>query len=110
MTGRRKLGLYSPQWHDDDGLWREGFISDEPLDLTTVFSTGSTALMAVAKVVLNTAGLPFITKGEGIAELVGGIRFDGAPSLLTGPLLIQVRGIDAEEARELLKEIHETEV
>ena len=84
-------------------------ISDEPLELTTVFSTGSIALMAVAKVVLNTAGLPFITKGEGIAELVGGVRFDGAPSLITGPMEIQVRGIDADEARDLLKDVRETE-
>ncbi len=81
----------------------------EPLALTTVFSTGSIALMAVAKVVLNTAGLPFVTKGEGLAELVGGVRFDGAPSLITGPMQIQVRGIDANEARDLLKDVRETE-
>ena len=82
---------------------------DEPLALTTVFSTGSIALMAVAKVVLNTAGMPFITRGEGIAELVGGVRFGGNPSLITGPLQIQVRGIDAEEARALLQDVRETE-
>jgi hypothetical protein len=84
-------------------------LSLEPLALTTVFSTGSIALMAVAKVVLNTAGLPFVTKGEGLAELVGGLRFNGAPSLITGPMQIQVRGIDADEARALLEEVRETE-
>ena len=82
--------------------------SPDLLELTTVFSTGSIALMAVAKGVLNTAGIPFITKCEGLAELVGGLRFHGAPSLITGPMEIQVRGIDADEARELLQEIRET--
>ncbi|HEV7365990.1 MAG TPA: DUF2007 domain-containing protein [Gemmatimonadales bacterium] len=84
-------------------------LSPEPLALTTVFNTGSIALMAVAKVILNSAGLPFVTKGEGLAELVGGVRFDGAASLITGPMQIQVRAADADEARDLLKEVRETD-
>lgn len=70
----------------------------EAPELATVFATGSLALLGLAKAVLESAGIPFVTKGE-LIDSAGAERF--------GDLEIQVRREQAEEARALLVDIRE---
>jgi len=72
------------------------------MELVTVFASGNAAEITVAKLALESEGIPFITKGEGVQDLVGLGRLFGGTNLLTGPVQIQVRSEDAELALELL--------
>ena len=77
------------------------------LEVTTVYETGSLALFGLAKALLEAAGIPFLSKNDLGTDLVGGLRFGGMPSLVTGPMQLQVRRDDASVARELLADIQE---
>ena len=59
--------------------------------LVTVLTTGSPALLAVAKSVLQEADIPYVTPGEGLHALYG-----------VGDVKVQVRQADADEARRRL--------
>jgi hypothetical protein len=65
----------------------------ESLELSTVFASRGPGLLGLAKAVLESAGIPFVVKGE----LMSGER--------DGDLQIQVRREQAEEARNLLADI-----
>ena len=89
-------------------------MSDQPsesrgtsFEVTTVYETGSVALFSLAKALLEAAEIPFLSKNELSTDLVGGLRFGGMPSLVTGPMQIQVRREDASVARELLADLKE---
>lgn len=71
----------------------------ERMELVTVFATGDLIQLALAKVALESAGIPFMTQGEGVQRLFGGMK------LLTGPVRIQVRSPDADRAREALADV-----
>lgn len=75
------------------------------LPLVTVFATGNPALIAVAKVILRSAGIPFLTKGEGVQDLIGLGRLFHGLNLATGPMVLQVLLEDADDAKDLLKGI-----
>jgi hypothetical protein len=66
---------------------------DERVELTTVFASRGPALLGLAKAVLESAGIPFVVKGE----LMSGER--------DGDMQVQVRREQAEEARTLLADI-----
>ena len=77
----------------------------KPLQLVTVFASGDPARLAVAKLVLQSEGIPFITVGEGVQDLFGMGRLFGGLNLVTGPVRIQVREQDVAGALEVLSSV-----
>ena len=78
-------------------------------DLVTIFETGDPSLVALAKSLLDSAGIEFAAKGDAIQDLFGLGRFPGGSNLVTGPVVFQVRPEDATEARSLLRELRQDE-
>jgi hypothetical protein len=76
-------------------------------DVVTVFSTGSVALLAYAKSVLDGDGLVYIVNGEYIHNTFGPALWGGSLAFLLGPMEIQVALEDESRARELLTDIKE---
>jgi putative signal transducing protein len=77
----------------------------DPRELVTVFATGDPVLIATAKLVLEAADIRFLTKGEGIQDLIGLGRMFGGFNLATGPVQIQVERRDAARAIEALRDV-----
>jgi len=75
------------------------------LKLVTVMRAGDPASIAVAKSVLQSAGIDFVTKNEFVQDLFGWGRFPSGTNLVMGPIELQVREEDAQDALELLKGI-----
>ena len=75
------------------------------LKLVTVMRAGDPASIAVAKSVLQSAGIDFVTKNEFVQDLFGCGRFPSGTNLVMGPIELQVREEDAQDALELLKGI-----
>ncbi len=73
--------------------------------LVTVFQTGNPMALALAKGALESAGIPFVSEGEGLQDLIGLGRFPGGFNVATGPVKIHVDTRDAEAAREALADI-----
>ena len=76
----------------------------EKIDLVPVFAAGDPVAVAMARALLESAGIPFVTKGEGVQDLLGVGRFPGGFNLATGPVQFLVAREDADEARALLSE------
>jgi hypothetical protein len=74
-------------------------------DLVTIFETGDPALVALAKSLLDSAGITFAAKGEALQDLLGLGRFPGGSNLVAGPVAFQVRPGDAEKAKSLLGDL-----
>ncbi len=74
-------------------------------ELVTVFQTGNPMALALAKGALESAGIPFVSEGEGLQDLIGLGRFPGGFNVATGPVKIQVDVRDAEAAKEVLADI-----
>jgi hypothetical protein len=82
---------------------------DNPdVHLVTVFESGDPALIPLVRSLLDSAGIPFVTKGEGIQDLFGWGRMPGGFSVVAGPVTFQVDEEDAEEARALLEDLNES--
>ena len=80
-------------------------------ELVTVFSTENLGIAAVAKSILEEAGINYNMKDEGIQGLtgVGLITGIGGLDQMAEPVEIQVLQEDAEKAVELLKDVEESE-
>lgn len=78
-----------------------------PNELVTVYTTGNAALIAIAKSILEDAGIPYFAKGEGLQDLFGAGRLGVGFNSAIGPVEIQVAGKNFEEARMLLQELDE---
>ncbi len=74
-------------------------------ELVTVFQTGNPMTLALAKGALESAGIPFVSEGEGLQDLIGLGRFPCGFNVATGPVKIQVDIRDADAAREVLADI-----
>ena len=74
-------------------------------ELVTVFQTGNPIALALAKGALESAGIPFVSEGEGLQDLIGLGRFPGGFNVATGPVKIHVDARDAEAAKEVLADI-----
>jgi len=74
-------------------------------ELVTVFQTGNPMALALAKGALESAGIPFVSEGEGLQDLIGLGRFPGGFNVATGPVKIRVDVRDADAAREVLADI-----
>lgn len=78
---------------------------DRALELVTVFVSGDPVRLAMAKLALESAGIPFLTKGEGVQDLIGAGRLFAGFNLATGPVQIQVPRPEAANARARLQDI-----
>jgi len=77
-------------------------------ELVTVYETGNLGAVAVAKSLLESVGLKYLVKGEGIQDLFGIGRIGSMYNMVTGPIQIQVLKGDAEDARELLADLEDS--
>jgi Putative prokaryotic signal transducing protein len=71
--------------------------SDPPLELVTVLASPDPGLIAVAKSILESAGIRFLAQGEVMRNIWG-----------LEPVLLQVRREDVDDALALLAELKET--
>ena len=77
-------------------------------DLVTVFETGNAALVAVAKSILEDAGIIFSVKGDGLQSLFGfGVMGTGFNPVV-GPVQIQVPPNHEAAAAGLLRDLGES--
>jgi Putative prokaryotic signal transducing protein len=74
-------------------------------DLVTMLASGDPGLVAVAKSVLGSAGIPWMVEGEGIQNLFGIGRLAGGFNPISGPVRLRVLAADAEDARLLLADL-----
>lgn len=76
----------------------------------TIFATGNHGLIALAKSILDDAGIKYYAKNERSEDLIGiGVVGTGFNPLI-GPIELQVLENDAEEAKKLLEELSEGQV
>ncbi len=73
-------------------------------DLSIVFSTGDLAELAVAKLLLDAEGVPYVVQGEGVQNLFGLGSLTGF-NPLTGPVEVRVADHDLQWAREALADL-----
>ncbi len=78
---------------------------DEDLELVTVFEASDGTRVALARLALEAAGIPFVTTGEGVQDYIGAGRLPGGYNLVTGPVRFQVERRDLSDARAALKEV-----
>ncbi len=78
------------------------------LELVTVFKSGNPAIVPLAKSLLESADISFVTKGESVQDVIGWGRFPAGVNFAVGPVEFQVATEDAEEARRLLEDLHES--
>ena len=76
--------------------------SDEPV---TVLESGDPALLAVAKSLLEDAGIQYFAKGEGVQDLFAAGRFGTGFNPFVGPVELQVAADDAAEAKAVLLDL-----
>ncbi len=76
--------------------------SSEPV---TVLETSDAALLAVAKSLLEAARIEFFASGEGMQDLFAWGRFGTGYNPIVGPVRLQVPAEDAEQARDLLRDL-----
>jgi len=75
------------------------------LQIVTVFAAGDPAIIAVARSILESAGIPFTTTGESLQDLFGWGRLPGVTNIVSGPVQFKVAEEDAEEALSLLQDL-----
>ncbi|MCE1163829.1 MAG: DUF2007 domain-containing protein [Bacteroidetes bacterium] len=76
--------------------------------LVSVFKSGHEGVIALAKSILDEAGIEYMVKNEGVQDLVGlGVVGTGF-NPLTGPMNIMVLPENEEYAKELLKGVEES--
>ncbi len=78
---------------------------EELVPPVTVLETGDPALLAVAKSLLEDAGIEYFAKGEGVQDLFAWGRFGTGFNPIIGPVQLQVAADEADEARERLKDL-----
>ena len=73
-------------------------------DLVTVLSSSDPAVIAVAKSLLEEAGIRYFAKGEGLQDLFALGRVGGFNPIM-GPVEFQVPKASEQQARELLEDL-----
>ena len=76
---------------------------DESRGPVTVLETGDPGLIAVAKSLLDSAGIPYFAKGESLQNLFGWGQIGFNP--IVGVVQLQVASDDAEDATALLRDL-----
>jgi hypothetical protein len=75
-------------------------------ELVPVLRTGDPLVVALAKSLLDGAGIDFFVKGEGIQDLFAFGRVGTGFSPITGPAEFQVRRYKEAEARTVLADVY----
>jgi hypothetical protein len=88
---------------------RPDYAAGPPLELVTVVSSGDSGLVAVAKSLLQAAGIQFLVRGEDVQDLFGVGRVFGGFNIITGATQLQVRSEDADDARLVLEDLLESQ-
>jgi hypothetical protein len=78
---------------------------DPNIQMTPVLSTGDQAVIALAKSLLESEGIEYFVRAEGLQDLFGWGRLGFAYNIVAGPAQFVVRNDDAEHARELLSDL-----
>ncbi|MGZ3605162.1 MAG: putative signal transducing protein [Thermodesulfobacteriota bacterium] len=86
-----------------------GQANPEFLKFVTVHETGDPAFIAFAKSILQSEGIKYYIKGEGLQDLFAGGRLGTGFNPVIGAAKIQVDENDVEKAKELLKQIEKGE-
>jgi Putative prokaryotic signal transducing protein len=73
----------------------------------TILETSDSALLGIAKSLLEDAGIEHFVNGEGLQDLFAFGRLGTGFNPIVGPARIQVAAEDAARARELLKDLAE---
>ena len=76
-----------------------------PLQIVTVLATGDPLRMEMAKSLLDSAGLDYWVKGDGLQDLFGAGRLGSGFNFTVGPMLLQVDKSDEADARAILAEV-----
>jgi len=79
---------------------------DSEDQLVSVLRTGDPLVVALAKSLLDGAGIDFFVKGEGIQDLFAFGRVGTGFSPITGPADFQVRRYKETEARAVLADVY----
>jgi putative acetyltransferase len=82
-----------------------GLVTEPDARIVTVYRTGDAALIALARSLLESAGIQYEAKGEGIQDFFAMGRVANSFNIVVGPVEIQVEERDAEEAAALLKDL-----
>jgi len=77
------------------------------IEFVTVLTTGNPAILAVAKSILDNAGIEYFAKGETVQNIVGG-AFGVGFNVATGPVELQVDRLQVDEAKTILDHIGES--
>jgi hypothetical protein len=77
----------------------------EQTPLVTVFASGDSAKIIVAKMLLEASEIPFVVVGDGLQDLFGIGRLTGGTNFITGPVQIRVIDADAEDALDVLADM-----
>ena len=72
--------------------------------LVSVLATGDAGLIAIAKSLLESEGIDYFVRGDGLQDLAGLGRITGF-SYVFGPAEFWVRAEDADRARDLLRDL-----
>jgi Putative prokaryotic signal transducing protein len=75
--------------------------------LITVLTTGNHGLIALAKSMLDDAGIGYYAKNEQTEDLIGLGVFGTGYNIAIGPVELQVLEEDSEEAKKLLEDLPE---
>jgi hypothetical protein len=78
---------------------------DPTIELVRIVETGDAGLTALVKSILESEGIDYLVRGEGVQDLLGAGRLSAGFNYVTGPALFMVRRADEERARELLSEL-----
>lgn len=79
----------------------------ERMPTVTVFSSGDSGLIAMAKSLLGAVGIPFLIKNEGLQDLFVLGRTGCGYNPIIGPTQIEVREGDEEDATTVLHDLEE---
>lgn len=79
--------------------------SDVSGPLVTVFASGDTGALIMAKMLLEAEHIPFVTEGELVQDLFSPGRLFSGTNFITGPARLQVAESQADLAREILSDV-----
>ena len=87
----------------------QGETKPEFIKFVTVHETGDPAFIAFVKSILQSEGIIYFIRGEGLQDLFAGGRLGTGFNPIIGPVKIQVDEKDAKKAKELLSQIEQGE-
>lgn len=76
-----------------------------PTQIVTVLATGDPLRLEMAKSLLDSAGLDYWVKGEGLQDLFGAGRLGMGFNVAIGPMLLQVDKEDEQDAKSILSAV-----